>query len=292
MITIKVPATSANLGPGFDTLGLALDSYLELTIEQESPNWFIKHAFGPHIPTDEQNLIVSSALSIDANLPAHTLQVHSPIPLARGLGSSSSAIVAGIVLAHVLRNETVSRQQVFQEAAAIEGHPDNVAPAVFGGLQLSSVTEEGRFSSTTLPFPEELIGLALIPNYAVSTKKARAILPKKLRYKQVVQQGNALARLIAACYTTDAGALRQLVEEDQIHEQYRARLCPALPKVRELEASMGIHGSYLSGAGPTIMTLATADEIKRLQAPLTELQKDAIVQKMPISQQGYQIIQQ
>ena len=137
MQKIIVPASSANLGPGFDSLGLAVDRYLTLEVLETTSNWQIEHDLGSEVSHDETNLVIKSALTLDQDLTPHRIKMTSKIALARGLGSSSAAIVAGLKLAQVLSTKQFSDQELLEVATKIEGHPDNVAPALFGGLTLS-----------------------------------------------------------------------------------------------------------------------------------------------------------
>ena len=135
---IIVPATSANIGPGFDSVGVALSKYLEIVIMEPSKDWFIEHDLGENIPTDASNLLIKTALRVTSTIQPHRIKMISDVPLARGLGSSSSVIVAGIELANQLANLNLTADEKLAIATEIEGHPDNVAPAIFGNLVISS----------------------------------------------------------------------------------------------------------------------------------------------------------
>ena len=183
---IIVPATSANVGPGFDSVGVAVTKYLEIQVCEEREEWMIEHQLGKWIPRDERNLLLKIALQIVPDLQPRRLKMVSDIPLARGLGSSSSVIVAGIELANQLGNLKLSKHEKLQLATKIEGHPDNVAPAIYGNLVIAS-SVEARFQqlwrlSQTCAF------LAYIPNYELRTRDSRGVLPKKLSYKELLRQ--------------------------------------------------------------------------------------------------------
>ncbi len=177
---IIVPATSANIGPGFDSVGVAVTKYLQIEVCEERDEWLIEHQIGKWIPHDERNLLLKIALQIAPDLQPRRLKMTSDVPLARGLGSSSSVIVAGIELANQLGNLNLSNHDKLQLATKIEGHPDNVAPAIYGNLVIAS-SVEGHVSAIVADFPECEF-LAYIPNYELRTKDSRGVLPKELSF--------------------------------------------------------------------------------------------------------------
>lgn len=259
MQKIIVPASSANLGPGFDSLGLAVDRYLTLEVLEKMPNWQIEHDLGPEVSHDETNLVIKSALTLDKDLTPHRIKMNSEIPLARGLGSSSAAIVAGLKLAQVLSAKQFSDQELLEVATKLEGHPDNVAPALFGGLTISLMVNE-RPQTIKATFPE--IGLlAYIPDFELETKVSRSVLPERLEYATAVRAGSVGNALVAALLTDDLELVAELIEQDGYHEPYREKLVPHLKILRELGHKVGAKGTYLSGAGPTIMTLIAPEKM-------------------------------
>ncbi|MBD5068609.1 MAG: homoserine kinase [Lactobacillus sp.] len=253
-VKIVVPASSANLGPGFDSLGLAVDRYLTLEIlAQNTASWQVEHELGSQVPSDEQNLIVQAALALDPDLSPLHFKVISEIPLARGLGSSSAAIVAGIKLAQHFSAKTFTDQELLEVATKIEGHPDNVAPALFGNLTISLLLN-GQPKTLTATFPE--IGLlAYIPDFELATKDSRSVLPAELPYKAAVRAGGVGNALVATLLTKDLDLIAELIELDGYHEPYRQKLVPHLATLRQIGHEVGAKGTYLSGAGPTVMTL-------------------------------------
>lgn len=259
MQKIIVPASSANLGPGFDSLGLAVDRYLTLEVLEKTPNWQIEHDLGPEVSHDETNLVIKAALTLDQGLTPHRIKMNSEIPLARGLGSSSTAIVAGLKLAQVLSAKQFSDQELLEVATKLEGHPDNVAPALFGGLTISLMVNE-RPQTIKAAFPK--IGLlAYIPDFELETKVSRSVLPKRLDYATAVRAGSVGNALVAALLTDDLELVAELIEQDGYHEPYREKLVPHLGILRELGHKVGAKGTYLSGAGPTIMTLIAPEKM-------------------------------
>ena len=263
---IIVPATSANVGPGFDSVGVAVTKYLEIQVCEEREEWMIEHQLGKWIPRDERNLLLKIALQIVPDLQPRRLKMISDIPLARGLGSSSSVIVAGIELANQLGNLKLSKHEKLQLATKIEGHPDNVAPAIYGNLVIAS-SVEGQVSAVVAPFPECAF-LAYIPNYELRTRDSRGVLPKKLSYKEAVAASSIANVAIAALLTGDMVKAGQAIESDLFHERYRQELVREFATIKKVAKRNGAYATYLSGAGPTVMVLAEPDKIPKIKAEL------------------------
>ena len=263
---IIVPATSANVGPGFDSVGVAVTKYLEIQVCEKREEWMIEHQLGKWIPRDERNLLLKIALQIVPDLQPRRLKMVSDIPLARGLGSSSSVIVAGIELANQLGNLKLSKHEKLQLATKIEGHPDNVAPAIYGNLVIAS-SVEGQVSAVVAPFPECAF-LAYIPNYELRTRDSRGVLPKKLSYKEAVAASSIANVAIAALLTGDMVKAGQAIESDLFHERYRQDLVREFATIKKVAKRNGAYATYLSGAGPTVMVLADPDKMPRIKAEL------------------------
>ena len=263
---IIVPATSANVGPGFDSVGIAVTKYLEIQVCEEREEWMIEHQLGKWIPRDERNLLLKIALQIVPDLQPRRLKMISDIPLARGLGSSSSVIVAGIELANQLGNLKLSKHEKLQLATKIEGHPDNVAPAIYGNLVIASSVED-QVSAVVAPFPECAF-LAYIPNYELRTRDSRGVLPKKLSYKEAVAASSIANVAIAALLTGDMVKAGQAIESDLFHERYRQELVREFATIKKVAKKNGAYATYLSGAGPTVMVLADPDKMPKIKAEL------------------------
>ena len=263
---IIVPATSANVGPGFDSVGVAVTKYLEIQVCEEREEWMIEHQLGKWIPRDERNLLLKIALQIVPDLQPRRLKMVSDIPLARGLGSSSSVIVAGIELANQLGNLKLSDHDKLQLATKIEGHPDNVAPAIYGNLVIASSVED-QVSAVVAPFPECAF-LAYIPNYELRTRDSRGVLPKKLSYKEAVAASSIANVAIAALLTGDMVKAGQVIEGDLFHERYRQDLVRDFATIKKVAKKNGAYATYLSGAGPTVMVLADPDKMPKIKAEL------------------------
>ena len=250
---ITVPATSANVGPGFDSVGIAVSKYLTIDVLEAQENWWIEHDLGEEIPSDEENLLLQTALQVASDLPPHRLKMTSEVPLARGLGSSSSVIVAGIELANQLGKLALSDEDKLEIATKIEGHPDNVAPAIFGNLVVASYVDQ-QTNHLVLPFPECAL-VAFVPNYELKTSDSRNVLPSEWSYKEAVAASSIANVAIAALAKGDLRVAGKAIEADRFHERYRQQLVAEFPQVKDLAHQHEAYATYLSGAGPTIMTL-------------------------------------
>ena len=250
---ITVPATSANVGPGFDSVGIAVSKYLTIDVLETQENWWIEHDLGEEIPSNEENLLLQTALQVASDLPPHRLKMTSEVPLARGLGSSSSVIVAGIELANQLGKLSLSDEDKLEIATKIEGHPDNVAPAIFGNLVVASYVDQ-QTNHLVLPFPECAL-VAFVPNYELKTSDSRNVLPSEWTYKEAVAASSIANVAIAALAKGDLRVAGKAIEADRFHERYRQQLVAEFPQVKEVAHQHDAYATYLSGAGPTIMTL-------------------------------------
>ena len=284
---IIVPATSANVGPGFDSVGVAVTKYLEIQVCEEREEWMIEHQLGKWIPRDERNLLLKFALQIAPDLQPRRLKMVSDIPLARGLGSSSSVIVAGIELANQLGNLKLSKHEKLQLATKIEGHPDNVAPAIYGNLVIAS-SVEGQVSAVVAPFPECAF-LAYIPNYELRTRDSRGVLPKKLSYKEAVAASSIANVAIAALLTGDMVKAGQAIESDLFHERYRQELVREFATIKKVAKRNGAYATYLSGAGPTVMVLADPDKMPKIKAELEKQPFKGKLHELQVDTQGVRV---
>lgn len=284
---IIVPATSANVGPGFDSVGVAVTKYLEIQVCEEREEWMIEHQLGKWIPRDERNLLLKIALQIVPDLQPRRLKMVSDIPLARGLGSSSSVIVAGIELANQLGNLKLSKHEKLQLATKIEGHPDNVAPAIYGNLVIAS-SVDGQVSAVVAPFPECAF-LAYIPNYELRTRDSRGVLPKKLSYKEAVAASSIANVAIAALLTGDMVKAGQAIESDLFHERYRQELVREFATIKKVAKRNGAYATYLSGAGPTVMVLAEPDKMPKIKAELKKQPFKGKLHDLQVDTQGVRV---
>ena len=291
---IIVPATTANIGLGFDSIGIAVDLYLTLTVVEPSNEWKIEHPFGEAVPSNQENLIIETALAVCPTLQPHYLVCESDIPMTRGLGSSSSAIVAGIELANQLANLNLTPQQKVEWATKLEGHPDNVAPAILGGLVVATYNEESQeVDYLQKEIHSAIQGIALIPDFELSTKASRQVLPSEFVYSKAVQASSRSNVLVAALWQEDWENVSRIVEKDLFHEPYREILIPFLTPVRKLAKEKEAIGTYLSGAGPTVMVLSSKDKsttiVDYLQEQLPSELGNYNIQVLTVDQVGVRV---
>ena len=291
---IIVPATTANIGLGFDSIGIAVDLYLTLTVVEPSNEWKIEHPFGEVVPSNQENLIIETALAVCPTLQPHHLVCESDIPMTRGLGSSSSAIVAGIELANQLGDLNLTPQQKVEWATKLEGHPDNVAPAILGGLVVATYDEESQeVDYLQKEIQSDIQGIALIPDFELSTKASRQVLPSEFLYSKAVQASSRSNVLVAALWQEDWENVSRIVEKDLFHEPYRETLIPFLTPVRKLAKEKEAIGTYLSGAGPTVMVLSSKDKsttiVEHLQEHLPSELGNYNIQVLTVDQLGVRV---
>jgi homoserine kinase len=255
-ITLRVPASSANLGPGFDALGLALDIYLECRF-RESVSLSIQAAGrdADQISKGEDNLIWQTALAVakdtGGELGPIDLIIENQIPIGKGLGSSAAALTAGVVIADHLLGLGWKPLRILDEAARIEGHPDNVAACVLGSIVASALDSGGVARAVRLEMPKRFGVAVVVPDFVLPTVEARAVLPERYSRADAIFNVQRSALLIAALATGSVHAFPAALE-DRIHQPYRARLVPGLEEILQLRAP-GLLGCALSGAGPSIL---------------------------------------
>ena len=261
MVTVTVPATSANVGAGFDSLGLAVSMHNVFTFE-ESDRIQISSVDGTHVPAGSNNLVYRSARVVydQLGIPLKGLRItqRNDIPMARGLGSSSACIVAGIMGANALLGDKLTERQMLTLAPAIEGHPDNVAPAMLGGF-VTSVIDEGQVYSVKKDIDPELAFAAFVPDFRLLTSKARAALPAMVSHKDAVYNLSRAA-LATAAFCEGNYALLGVATKDVLHQKYRLPLIEGGDDVFELAQDLGAQAVYISGAGPTIMAVVHKDD--------------------------------
>lgn len=255
MICIKVPATSANLGAGFDTLGLALNIYNTFYVEKS------EELIMENVPAEFSNRKNLFILSYDKTLASKNIKanVHvkfeTAIPISRGLGSSSSLIVAGVLAANNLHNLNLSLEEMFEICNSIEGHPDNVAPSLFGGFT-SSMLNLGKPFTKKIEVDSKLKFTVMIPNFEVKTSEARAVLPAKINIEDAVF---SLSRAISFCFAMQDGNedVLKISFEDKIHEPYRKNLIPDYDILKKEVIKKGGLCFMISGSGSTCLAIST-----------------------------------
>lgn len=259
MIKISVPATSANIGSGFDSLGVALGMYN--TVEMEL--WdraFVETLDNAPIPLDEHNLVYKTAKYLfdicGKSLSGFHIRQQNVIPMARGLGSSSACIVAGLLGANLLLGKPLCHDELVNMAANMEGHPDNSTPALLGG-QVTAAMENGKVYYCRQELKNDLIFAAVIPDFELKTSLARTALPKEVTHKDAVYNLSRAA-LMAGSLATGRYENLRVACGDRLHQPYRLALIPGGAQVLEAALSLGAYGAYISGAGSTLMAILPA----------------------------------
>jgi len=259
---ITIPASTSNLGSAFDAVGLALRLYLTLEIEESGPLPSRIEYEGPDpglVPPGENNLIWRAmrmtAERSGRSLPSFTLRIVNEIPITKGLGSSAAASLGGVVAADLLCGLRLGAADWLRLAAELEGHPDNVAPSLWGGLVVSM--SDGTIHCSRCDFPPEWTVVAVTPDFELETKRARSVLPEHVPHHHAVLNVQRAAFLVAQLIQGKKEGLRQAME-DYLHQPYRSDLIPGLREILALEEQEGLLGIALSGAGPTVIAIADA----------------------------------
>lgn len=270
MIRVKAPATTANMGPGYDCLGLALDVWNTLEVEVLDSGEPVVEIIGEgvgELGTGRDNLVYRSMefLFKDAgqDVPAVRFKCENAIPLARGMGSSAAAIASGLVAANAICSQDYTPNDLLEMAATIEGHPDNVAAAVLGGMQLviTDQTEEGkRLFTVPINVPPELHAVIFVPDVRISTEDARAVLPEKVWVADAVHNMGRVGLLVASMATNHPEYLA-IATQDRLHQPYRQPLFPAMKVIFQAALDAGALGVFLSGSGSTVLALTQGREM-------------------------------
>ncbi len=295
---LRVPASSANLGPGFDALGLALCPYLDcrfrladkLTIRASGRDAAL-------ISTGEDNLIWQTALTVAEHtgetMPPVELEVHNDIPLGKGLGSSAAALTAGVILADVMLKLGWKNHRILDEAARIEGHPDNVAACVLGSIVASAIDSSGMTRAVRLELPPSFEVAVVVPDFPLPTHEARAVLPDSYSKADAVFNVQRSALLIAALATGTISAFPAALE-DRMHQPYRQKLIPGLEEILKLRAP-GLLGTCLSGAGPSILVFFEKGHeqvVRHVQQIFEAHGHSAEILDSKVDRQGYQLTEE
>ena len=287
MVIVRVPATSANVGVGFDCLGIALDLTATFLM---TPSDRLEVEGCEQRFRGEDNLVWQSYLDACERLGTQARPLHitilSPIPLSGGLGSSSACVIAGIGAAMALSPEGFDRARALELAVAIEGHPDNVAPALLGGLVSSFVDERGQTTSTRMDVAGNLRFVAVAPPYEVRTAEARRVLPTEVTRETAVWQMGRCVAVVRALELGDA-ALLAAACHDRLHEPYRAKLIPDYEPLREAALAAGACAYMISGSGSTMLAVADGDETAaRVADALRAERPDFWLQTLPANTLG------
>jgi homoserine kinase len=273
--TVTVPATTANLGPGFDCIGAALTLYNQVKFtfpSNQETQIIVTGLEADRVSTDKTNLLYQSFTKIYHHLgkpvPNVSIEIHLNIPLARGLGSSATAIVGGLIGANYLAGSPLTPSEIREIAITLEGHPDNVVPALLGNCQLS-VGETGNWQVCPITWHQDIIPVVAIPNFELSTETARSVLPKELSYSDAIFNIARLGLLIKGLDTAQADWL-SMAMEDKLHQPYRQSLIPGYEIVQQAAKAAGAYGMVISGAGPSLLALT---HINHTAAVTTAIEK-------------------
>ncbi len=273
MIHVRVPATSANLGPGFDCLGLALSLYNHVKIEDSNSfRVALEGDYTSGIAPDESNLVWKSMCTlwkeIDFKIPTLSLVLENNVPPARGMGSSSAAIVGGLVAANAYAGNVVSQEDLLNLANKIEGHPDNVTPALLGGVTLAVTTETSVIARTVHSEPN-FRALAIVPDFRLSTEKSRQVLPPSVSMADAVFNLSRTALFVESLIHGDYDFFKEGME-DRLHQNQRAALVPGLGETLQIALEAGAYGSALSGSGPTILAIVAQEKMEQVSQAMVD----------------------
>ncbi len=312
-VTVTVPATTANLGPGFDCIGAALTLYNEFkfTRMDSSSGGLTMNVTGDEaegVKTDESNLVYQAFIKFYQHLsvtpPPVNIDIRLGVPLARGLGSSATAIVGGLLGANLLGGEALSQLQVMELAIALEGHPDNVVPALLGGCRLAATGLENEPPRTRrdaifrvcqewevceVPWSGEVVPVVAIPDFELSTQEARRVLPTEVSRGDAIFNTAHLGLLLRGLETGRGDWLRAALQ-DRLHQPYRKGLIPGFDAVLAAAVAAGAYGMVISGAGPTLLALTDTVHSDAVAVAMAAAWKDsgiaAVVRSLCVDPQG------
>ncbi|MGP1375314.1 MAG: homoserine kinase [Almyronema sp.] len=276
MTTVTVPATTANIGPGFDCLGAALSLYNRFHFSLHDGDRFEIRAKGlaaERVSTGPDNLAYQSFLrlfqQIEQAAPPIRIEIDLAVPLARGLGSSSTAIVGGLLGANAIAGSPLQQSELMALAIAIEGHPDNVVPALLGGCCLATTDSRERWVICDIPWHESIQVVVAVPDFQLSTATARQVLPDSYPKADAIFNTAHLGLLLRGLETAEPDWLAAAMS-DRIHQPYRQALIPGYDDVYQAAIAAGAHGLVISGAGPTLLALTAADSANSVAQSMTQ----------------------
>lgn len=292
MFTISVPASSANIGPGFDSVGLAVKRYLtlEVSVDQE---WKINHNHS-YLPPNghyKDHFIYQVAKNVaqtyHKKLSPCKVNVTSEIPLARGLGSSASAVIAGIELANQLCQLSLTTDEKLNIATDIEGHPDNVAPALLGGFVITATLDDELIYTKIEELNVDII--LYIPNIELTTNDARSVLPAKLTREKAACASGISNLFIAALLQENYSLAGKMMENDLFHEPYRAKMIPNYQTIKKTAKQLGAYGTVISGAGPSMLSFAPKGSGENVSKEMKNILPDYDIGVLQMDAVGLQI---
>lgn len=260
-ITIHIPATTANLGPGFDCLGLALDWWNTITVQPARKFQVVLRGNSDGLSADESNMVVEHIRifyqHIGARLPTLRVTMTNRIPIGKGFGSSAAALVGGLLTGNALAGTPLSAQEILEMANELEGHPDNVSAAIFGGFTISAFDGQRVVCATVEP-SENWRAVVFVPQHGLATKTARQVLPSSVARADAIFNLSRAA-LLAYAFTTQRASFLNIGTQDRLHQPYRAPLVKGMSEMLDAACNAGANGAALSGAGPSLIAFATSN---------------------------------
>lgn len=307
-VTVKVPATTANIGPGFDSLGLALPIFNTITVEETiMPGTGIEINIIDEtneqdiisIPTDENNIVYKAIEllynSIGQSPSELKITIKTQIPIARGLGSSAAVIVGGLLAANELLGRPADEAALLSIATEIENHPDNITPALVGGFVVSSLEDDGSVVYSKINWPKDWNITVCIPDYELSTSIARSVLPEAIPMKDAIFNLKHVGMLIQAVNSHDE-KLMKVALDDRLHQQYREKLIPGLKEIKEaLKHEENVMGVVISGAGPSILVISYGNNLAHIRETVSNVWADLNVKSkiltLQVEENGARIVE-
>lgn len=311
-VSVKVPATTSNIGPGFDSFGMALPIYNTVTLEETvlpgtgieinvvSEDESVDELSVEHLELNE-NSLVYKAVELLYNSIGQTpselkITIHSNIPIARGLGSSASVIVGGLLAANELLGNPADEAALLSIATEVEGHPDSITPAIVGGFVITSQEDDCSVIYKKIDWPEDWIITACIPEYELPTDISRSVIPENIPLKDAVFNAKRTAMFVNAVTTHDEN-LMKLALQDRLHQPYRMKLVPGFDKIIEnLKHEDDVLGCVLSGAGPSLLVISRRNNLDRIQSIVKDTWSDinikSVIKTLYVEEKGAQVIKE
>lgn len=293
MLKLKIPASTANLGVGFDSIGMALNKYLHMNIKAiQGDNWEFNY-FNEELeslPKDKSNYIYQVAQKVankyDVDLPALSIDMRSDIPLARGLGSSASALVGALYIANYFGNIQLSQYELLQLATEFEGHPDNVAPTIYGGLISGYYNPDTKVTDVARIDVPKVDIILTIPPYELKTEDSRQALPDTFSHSNAVRNSAISNTMICALIQHKYELAGKMMEQDGFHEPYRQHLIPEFASIRQISKAHHAYATVISGAGPTVLTMSPREHSGEIVRTLKKDMSHCISELVTINEVG------
>lgn len=292
MVRVRVPATSANVGCGFDSLGIALTLYT--TFDFELLDEGLEFVGFEERFANENNLVYQTLLTtlkkLNKTISGVRISISNDVPISRGLGSSSTCVVAGIYGAYLLTNTPIDKQEIFTIANEIEGHPDNVSPAIFGSLSSSCTTDDKEAVTVKYNVDERFNFLALIPNFETSTEEARKVMPKEIALSDAIYSSSRIGAVIKAFETYDLTLLKKVMG-DKLHEPYRKEIIHEYNEVRAICEQIDSSAFFISGSGSTLMNIVKDENnIIKIKEKLASLKYNWQAILLKVDKEGTKVL--